>query len=71
MTLSELMTKLEMARTQEGAGLNSEVKVKHGSDLAPNHYTIDAVVNGNSEVVIVCTWRTDDPERDGFEYRPS
>lgn len=71
MTLGELLSKLEHARTQEGAGLNSEVKVKHGSDLGPNHYTIDLVVNGNNEPVIITTWRTDDPERDGFEYRPS
>lgn len=71
MTVGELMAKLEMAVREEGVPLTSEVKVRHGSDPAPNHYTIDAVLNGQPEVVILSTWRTDDPERDGPGYRPS
>lgn len=69
MTVGELLAKLEMAVREDGIPLTSEVKVQHQTELGPNHYTVDARVNGEPSVVIICTWRTDDPDRDGDPAR--
>lgn len=64
MTVSELISKLSACPP------NAELTVRHGWEVGPAHYTLDLVQGGNSEPVLVITWRVSDPAADAADDQP-